>query len=164
MLRVVLPLFDGLVVVVLSGLDVPERCGAAWLRPDDCVVLLVPTLSVALPGVLLVPTLSVDVPGFRLVPTLCGVFADGVPCVLRVVPVRVVPVRVVPVRTVDDVPVLRIVPLRVPVTIRPLASRDIPVALVRRLSVPTRLLKRSLDSERTEDPVGRTACRLPEYG
>lgn len=71
------------------------------------------------------------------------------------------------VRPVLTVPVL-VVPTRDPVTIRPLASRLIPVrddvevravptVDVRRLVVPTRLLKRSLVSERTEDPVGRIA-------
>jgi hypothetical protein len=86
-----------------------------------------------------------------VVPTRC-VFPFVVPTELRDVPVRAVPVL-----TVDDVPVLRIVPLRDPVAMRPLASRDTAVVPVRRLFVPTRRLKRSLDSERTEDPFGRTA-------
>lgn len=88
----------------------------------------------------------------RLVPTRCDPVLREVPTALP----RVVPVRAVPVRTVEDVPPSRIVPLRDPVTIRPLASLDTPVELVRRLSL-TRLLKRSLDSERTDDPVGRMA-------
>ena len=98
-----------------------------------------------------------------------GFVATGRRVVPALLPVRTVPVRAVPVLTV---PVL-VVPAREPVTMRPLASRltplrvdvdtrPVPAVEVRRLAVPTRVLKRPRFSERTEEPVGRIAYRLPE--
>lgn len=132
---------DGGVLRVVLGLVTDEGVFLLVPRVVSCCLGAVRSLAVPCSR-REVPVRWVVVP--RLVPT-------------RSVPrSREVPVRAVPVRTVDEVPPLRMVPLREPDTIRPLASRVTPVVLVRRLSL-TRLLKRSLESVRTEDPVGRMA-------
>src|SRR5690606_26115402 len=112
------------------------------LVTDEGVFLLVPRVVSCCLGA--VRSLAVPC-SRREVPTRSVPRSREVPTALP----REVPVRAVPVRTVDEVPPLRMVPLREPDTIRPLASRVTPVVLVRRLSL-TRLLKRSLESVRTE--------------
>lgn len=113
-------------------------------------------LSVLLEGVVL-SVLLVSV--VRLVPTR-SVLLD--PRVFGVVPTELLRESDEPTRV--DVLVPRVVvPTRVPVTIRPLASRTTPLRdEVRVLSivddrlefvVPTRLLKLSRFCERTEDPI-----------
>lgn|SRR5690606_1138455 len=140
---------DGGVLRVVLGLVTDEGVFLLVPRVVSCCLGAVRSLAVPCSR-REVPVRWVVVP--RLVPTRSVPRSREVPTALP----REVPVRAVPVRTVDEVPPLRMVPLREPDTIRPLASRVTPVVLVRRLSL-TRLLKRSLESVRTEDPVGRMA-------